>query len=451
MLRKIFTQNLGLNLFDVARNTQTQKYFNLYIKSLLWSKDELINYQVNNIKELLKYSYNNVSFYKQRFQEASFNYEKFKYLDQLKNIPPLTRKDLQNNLTDLLSIEKDLSKCKKGSSSGSTGSPIIYYHDLDELSSGRAAVLFCKVLGGYNLGDRWLNIWGNPTAVNVEWKRMGSKISKFVFNEIRFPAYKLNSEIEFKNLSNLILRKRPKYIYGYTNAIYLLAEFLDKNNIKIDFVYGVFTTAENLHDFQRVVIEKNLGKVYDHYGSSEISGIAAQTTFDKNYNIISPRVFCEFGDIVDNSVNARKIMLTSFYNKVLPFLRYENGDLAVEGEKVKNNINFQIFKSIEGRTSDIIKLPSGGSLVVPSFFGSRMLKNISGIVQYQIVKREKDLLDVNLVVNSDFNNDSKIIIHKTLNEYLPKELKYNLIFNKPLIHSKNNKFKLFVDLSNSDF
>ena len=28
-----------------------------------------------------------------------------------------------------------------------------------------------------------MNIWGNPTAVNVEWKKTGSKIKKIFMNE----------------------------------------------------------------------------------------------------------------------------------------------------------------------------------------------------------------------------------------------------------------------------
>ena len=88
-------------------------------------------------------------------------------------------------------------------------------------------------------------------------------------------------------------------------------------------------------------------------------------------------------------------------------------------------------------------------MVVPSFFGSRMLKNISGIVQYQVVKKSQDLIEVNLITNSQFKKESENIILSTLEEYIPEGLEYNLIFNAPVIKSKNNKFKLFVDLSNT--
>ncbi len=447
-IRNYLTENLGLAILDKAKDFNVRHYYKLYSDSLNWSRDKVESYQVERLKELLKYAYKNVPFYKKRFDEANFDAEKFSYLDEMKKIPALTRSDIQDNLDELISPEFDLKKCSRGSSSGSTGHPVIYYHDNEAKSANRASVLFFKHLGEYDFGEKWLNIWGNPTAVNVEWKKMSSKFSKLIFNEIRFPAYKLNSKEEFENLLNIFLSEKPKFIYGYTNAIYLFAKYLQNKNIKIDFVRSVFTTAENLHDYQRFTIEKNLGIVYDQYGCSEINGIASQTIYGNNYFVLDPHIFLEFGETVDKEKDIRKLIITDMYNRVMPLIRYENGDLSIPADKneiQKSKIKYSQFKSIDGRVSDIISLPDGGNLVVPSFFGSRMLKNISGIKQYQIVKNEIDKITINLVTDSSFKVDSKDIITNTLNEYLPKSIKYELIFNGEVIYSQNGKFKLFID------
>jgi phenylacetate-CoA ligase len=434
---------------DFLKKTKVKDYLYLYTKTLYWSKDEIENYRVNKIYELLEYAYNNVSFYNKRFKDSGFSFDKFRYLDQLTLLPVLTRKDIQENLIGLVSKEFDLKKCRKGSSSGSTGRPVTYYHDLNDYSASKAAGLFLKILGGYQIGDSWLNLWGNQTAVNVDWKKMSSKISKLLFNEIRFPAYKLKDKKEFNNLTNMITEKRPKFIYGYTNAIYLLAEYIKSIGANLNFIKGVFTTAENLHSYQRKLIEENLGKVFDQYGSSEINGIAAETIYGDGYYILAPRVYVEFGETFNQINNSKALIITSFDNKVLPFIRYENGDHAVPCENTNyySGINYPRLKSIEGRVSDIIKLPNGGSLVVPSFFGSRMLKNISGITQYQIVKKSYNKIEINLITNNYFKDEFKEIILNTLKEYIPSELQYNLLFNQPIILSSNNKFKLLIDLT----
>src|SRR5690606_14730683 len=150
-------------------------------------------------------------------------------------------------------------------------------------------------------------------------KKISSRASKFMFNELRFPAYKLTSNQEFKLLTDYLLNKKPTYIYGYTNAIYLLSEYLKNNSIKVDFVRGVFTTAENLHNHQRETIEKYIGKVFDQYGSSEINGVACQTLYSEDYIILAPYVYVEFGDNMNNSDGSKNLIITNFYNKILPF------------------------------------------------------------------------------------------------------------------------------------
>ncbi|GEM_PF-571266 len=441
------SEKLGLFLIDLSKNMKVREFLNLFIQSRDWSEEKIKAYQTKKIKELLQYAYKHVPFYKKRFDEAGFDVEKFTYLDQLKKIPPLTRYDLQNYNEEILSDEKSELVVSKGSSSGSTGEPIRYYHDQFGKSANKAAVLFSKILGGYQFGDPWINIWGNPTAVNVDWKRFSSKVSKFLFNEARFPAYQLNKKENFEELFSLFRKKMPKFVYGYTNAIYLFSKFLEENSLEVPSdIHGVFCTAENLHDFQRATIEKNLGKVFDHYGCSEINGIAAQTKYDEFYSVLDTHVFVEFEKIQGEN-NSHKFLITHLHNKVFPFIRYENGDMAVPADKIdktKMGLKFSKIKSIDGRLSDIIELPDGGRLVVPSFFGSRMLKEISGIKQYQIVQTSPNELRINLITDDSFKEEYKKVILSTLDDYLKGVIDYTVVYNDPVIKSGNNKFKLLV-------
>ncbi len=450
MFRKIIAENFALNISDRLNNQQVKYFFNFFLKTINWSKDEIISFQVDKIKELLKYSYKHSKFYHKRFDDAGFRYDNFKYPDELNKIPPLTRKDLQDNLNEIISSEIDLSNCTKGSSSGSTGNPVKYYHDRIGLSANKASVLFAKHLGGYKLGDPWVNIWGHSATVNIEWKKLSSRSKSYLLNEKRFVAYNLNDAKAFEVLFKLVMKKKPKSIYGYTNALYLFAKYLEERNVKLDFIDSVFTTAENLQEYQKNKLEERIGKVFDHYGCSEINGIAVQTKFDKYYSIIEPKVFVELMPIENSTQVSKKIVVTDLYNKVLPFIRYENGDLASEAINDNNenySLNFSKLKSIDGRMSDIIKLPSGGSLVVPSFLGSGLLKQVNGIKQYQVIKNESKIT-VNLIVENIIEPDIKQKILNTLNQYLHNEFKVELVFNQEIINSTNGKFKLFIDISN---
>jgi phenylacetate-CoA ligase len=440
--------HVGLGFYDSIKRYKVKKYYNFFRSTLTWSRDQIENHQVSKIKKLLDYSYNNVAFYKKRFDDANFNTGTFRYLDQLKNIPSLTRKDIQENLKDIISKEYDPAKCYKGSSSGSTGQPVIYYHDDEGSSAGIAALYFGWHLTGWNFGDKQLTLWGNPTTVNIDWEKSIAKIKSRFFNEIKFPAYQLNDEKNFEKLYRQIVNNNCTFLYGYTNAIYLFAKYLNDKKIQLNKIERVITTGENLHDYQKEMITRNIAPVFDDYGCSEINGIAVRTKYDEYYSVLEPHVYVEFGDEIDSASGTHKLIITDFENRVFPFIRYENGDMAIPTKNVDlkdSELKFRKIKSVEGRVSDIITLPNGGNLVVPSFFGSRLLKQLNGINQYQIVKVASDKIIVNLKVDSTFSEEDRKKIKENMNEYIPKELHYDIVFNDSIKTSSNGKFKLFID------
>jgi phenylacetate-CoA ligase len=129
----------------------------------------------------------------------------------------------------------------------------------------------------------------------------------------------------------------------------------------------------------------------------------------------------------------------------MPFIRYQNGDMAIPGEGNDCRIHFKTLKSISGRVSDIIDLPGGGKLVVPSFFGSMLLKQVDGLLQYQIEKVANNEIIIKLVTSGDFKKKDKEKIELSLQEYLRDKIKWRiqLVDNIPL--NKSGKFKLLVD------
>jgi phenylacetate-CoA ligase len=417
----------AMRAFDLKNGSKCCYFFDLYKKSLDWSKDKLESFQRDKIKQLLIYSNKYVEFYRERFNTSGFNPESFRYHDDLKKIPTLTRKDLQTN--KIFSDEYDKRKCCKAASSGSTGIPIIFYHDKIGLSANKAAVLICKYLGGWK-GEKMLILWGNQTTVK-KWNTLASRVSSVLFNEVRFPSFKLNNEQGYFELYNILTDKGIKFIYGYANAIYLFAEFLNDHDLKLN-LKGVFTTAEMLLDYQRKTIETYLGHVYDHYGCKEVNGIACQTIYDNFYTVIRPHAFLEY---INYSDEMKRLVITSLHNYSMPFIRYENDDLiTLCGDKIK---------LIDGRLSDIIKLPGGGTFAVPGYFGGNVLKDFPEIKRYQLVKR-KDNIELNILADSISYDKLKLLDVEFSND-LPKSFKHVIVLNKDFI-IQGGKFKHFVNI-----
>jgi len=437
---------LGLFLFDILKNRKTLYYLREFEKAKLLSKKETQEYQFNKLKKLLIHAENHVPFYKKRFGVAGFSANNITHSDQLSQIPPLTREDLQNHWKDNISTNYNINKLSQGSSSGSTGLPVTYFKDNIANSAGQAAHLLGWSLSGWKMNMKGLHIWGNPSTVNNEWKRLSSRLKAEVFSHHKFPAYKLTDGSKFQELYNLINKGKYDFIDGYTNAIYLFADYLQENSLQLKHkVKYVLTTAENLQDFQRKTIEEQIAPVYDTYGCGEINGIAYECNKCKVYHIIDPHVYVEFGNEIEET-GSRELLITDLDNYAFPLIRYKNDDLGIPLQSEHEcEIPFCQMEGVSGRQSDIIRLKDGGTLTVPSFFGSMLLKQIDGLKQYQVEIVSENLIYVNFVKSQNFGDQDYQKIVSALNEYLGNRINYEIRFLDKIESSDTGKFKLLID------
>lgn len=439
---------LSLSFFDFLKGRKTLSFFKEFQRTQSMSIAEIEEYQLKKLKKMLYHASKTVPFYQERFKEVGFSIDDLNSIKDLEKIPALTRSDLQNEWERIVSNDYNIENLSRGSSSGSTGLPVTYFKDPIAVSAGQAGNLFGWTIGGWKMNDKGLHIWGNPNTVNIEWKRLSSRLKAKVFKHHKFPAYKLTDGQHFEELRLKIEKEKYDYLDGYTNAIYLFADYLRMNDIRLKSpVKYVLTTGENLQDFQRETIENYLAPVYDSYGCSEINGIAYECKKNRKYLVIEPHVVVEFGDVVDD-IGTRELIVTDLDNFAFPLIRYKLNDLAVPAEYTEDcDLPYQQLVSITGRQSDILRFKDGGTLSVPSFFGSMLLKKIQGIKQYQIVRVEEDMLHVRFVVSNEFNDSHLEIVNDALKTYLGDKIKYEVQLVDHIEVSKTGKFKLLVDLT----
>ena len=438
---------LSLLISDIVKGQETLRFLNRFEKLPGKSRSEVEAYQAARLKALLIHCETNVGFYRRRFRECGFSASDFSSMEQLLQIPPLTRQDLQEHWKEIIADSHAGRKLSAGSSSGSTGQPVFYRKDSKATSAGQAAHLLGWSLSGWKMSMKGLHVWGNPTTVNEEWGRLSSRLKARIFRHHKFPAYTLHDGSRLHDLYELICRERYDFIDGYTNAIYHFADYLLENRLKFRHpVKYVLTTAENLHDFQRRAIEEAIAPVFDTYGCSEINSIAFECRKCGMYHVIDPHVLVEYGEVLDEYGN-RDLYITDLDNYAFPMLRYKNGDLAIPADDnaPECNVSFSRIKAVSGRETDMITLPDGGMLSVPSFFGSMLLKKVNGLKQYQVEKIENDLIRINLVRTDSFGNADMEVIESALHEYLRDRIRYEIRFVGRIDLSGSGKFKLVVD------
>ncbi len=434
---------LILWLTDLISGKRVLFYYRHFSSFKNKSRDEIRNYQLEKLRQLLEHAYLNVPYYKRLFDKLGFDYKSVNSLDDLKKITPLLRENLQENFDNLTDKNTKYKIISKGSSSGSTGKAVQYLHDEFGLSAGHGAHLFGWSLGNYSFGQKGLHVWGNPSIV----KNWGSKSSRFksrLMRVYRFPAFTLKEKQSFAILISVVKKQKFDYIDGYTNALYFLAKYLDDNNIEIEKVRAVYTTAENLQDFQRELITKKIGPVYDEYASSEIMGVANQTRFSDFYSIIDPHVIVEFDESVTYDDGSHPLLITDLHNRIMPFIRYQNGDLASRIETSPDcKLKFSQLKSVSGRIADAIVLPDGTRLLVPSFIGGTV--SFEKIKQYQVVKISDNLLEFRFVISGSMPDDDWDELEKSIENYLGGKIEFKAVKVENIEPSANGKYKLVID------
>lgn len=445
--RILLARAVGLPAFDILKGYRVREEYRRFGTLISGTVESISRYQLIRLRELLIHAYESTIFYHDRMIRTGFDPYSINSVDDLIKLPVLTRSDLQTDWKLMISDKHDHRKLDKGSSSGSTGVPVVFFQDRNAISSGLAANMAGWELSGWQFGYKGLHIWGNPATVNDEWRKWGSRLKAVLFNHQKYPAYRLTDIHEFDVLADRVLDGKYDFIDGYTNTIYLLAEYLkERNRILPHKLKMVLTTAENLHDFQRRSIEENLGPVYDTYGCSEINAIAYECRFCGCYHIMEPHVLVEFGEeaVSDGS---RDLIITDLDNFSFPLIRYRNDDLGVPLEEPEGRCRIPLkrLSRITGRQSDIVRLPDGGTLSVPSFFGSMLLKKVEGIRQYQVILERKDMLTIKLVKTDAFKERDLKILKESLDEYLNGRVGYDLEFVNKIETSMGKKYKLLVD------
>jgi phenylacetate-CoA ligase len=438
---KLNTQIL-LYIIDLFQGTSIRNYYNFYISTALWDRQKVKDYQLSKLKELLIYAGTNVPWYRNLFKSINFDPVRLVSFDQLKCIPPLKREDIQNNIDSLTAEGLNKDELFEGSSSGTSGIPLRYYKDKNAYSSGVAAGYFGCSLSGWKPGDRTLHIWGNPSSVK-HWEKTRSRIKTLLKNQKNIPSTDFNFQEKLPELYEYIVKGKYDSIDGYTTAIFELSEYIKINNLEKLNAGSVFTTAENLNEYQKESIEQYIGPVSDDYGCGEINSIAMQPAGMQKYYIFDPHVFIE---TEEEKGEFKNIIVTDLNNKGMPFIRYRVGDLidSVNEPEKNDKINFRWFKKIAGRESDIINLPGGRKILPVNILGGTLFRQIGGIKKHKVIWNGRELIFC-FETGNDFNLErAEKLVFTEFSEYnVPVIIKQV----ENLLPDKNGKFRYFEILT----
>ena len=426
--------------FDFVKKTHILKYYKLFRSTLNWSSIQVKKFQEDRLLDIIRYSYENSQFYRRRFEENNLTPDNIKNPEDLNRIPPLTRTDLQQYLEEIKTGDIKSSHLKS-SSSGTTGIPVSYYLDKDGYSAGVAAGYFLWSLSGWEPGQRGIHVWGNPQS-QKKWKTTGSKIKQLLFNQKYFPASDLNFASRIPGFFEVYNSFKPDYIDGYSQSLYSIAAYLKEQKATSLRVKNILGTAENLFDYQQETIEQYLGPFSNLYGFGEINGIAIKPSGSSRFLIADPRVYVESGH--EYATGMKEIIVTDLYNRIMPLIRYQPGDLFSGLEENHDKFSqFRAFEKLTGRTANIIELGDGRVIHPVNLLGGTFFRKFLYLRKHKVVWDGKQLEFIFEVEKDADPEETRVKIQEYLKDYdipvtvritdqiLPGESgKYNYIENR---------------------
>ena len=349
-----------------------QDYFDFLQKSQWWSLDDLKAYQLEQLQELVKFSYENVPYYKRTFKEKKIHPSDIKSLEDIQLLPLLTKDDIRDHAEELIPTGIDPSTLRVWVTGGTSGKPLKVYQDLfHSCMIEEAFSLRQRLWSGYKQYDRKVTLTRDPNKrTRTCWDYNRTE------HEIILSSFDMTEKNMFKYV-DLIHKFKPKIMIGYPSTLEIFARFLKRNELPLPPLQGVFSGSEALFPGQRVIIEDAYGcKMFSSYGMSERVADATECEQHNGYHLSM-----EYGvfELLDkNSEPVKKpdvsgiVVGTGFHNNVMPLIRYQMFDLGVySGEKCACGRQAPIIKAFKGRVREYFVGKSGKLMTLQLIWAGR--------------------------------------------------------------------------------
>ena len=432
----LFELTLKINGFPIQKAKED------FASILKIEDDNYPKYIEDKRKEIVDFHLKNNLFYHNLVGENQFS--------KWEDLPIITKKDLQQPLSERLSKTYDEKAVFVNKTSGSSGDPFIFAKDKEAHALTWASIIYR--FGWYNINfntSYQARFYGIPLDFLGYQKE---RLKDFLSKRYRFPIFDLSDAV-LEKIVHHFKRKKFDYINGYTSSIVLFAKFLKKKKIILKDICPslqvCMVTSEMLFDSDKKLLEEQFGiPIVNEYGASELDLIAFQNTKGE-WQVNSETLFVEIVDENNRPVpygTEGKIVITSLYNKAHPFIRYEIGDRGILDEK--STWKKPVLKQLLGRTNDIAILPSGKTSPGLTFYyvTKSIIEDDGNVKEFIIRQMKSDTFEIDYVSNLELSTQQIVEIEKAISKYLEPNLKFTYHRKEMLQRSKRGKLKQFESL-----
>lgn len=439
-------RNLVYPAADRLLGTKVMTYLKELEESQWWSPEQLRELQDRKLRALVQYAYDKVPYYRRIFQERGLTAESIQTVKDLQMLPILTKDIIRDQISDLIAEDANGRKAFLNSTGGTTGQPLKYWIDMDVTSISWAGMFRGWGWARYRLGDKRSTLAGS-SLVPDEKPPLPKRLRWILERDKPFSAVHMNKERMAAYVKHMT-SYNPVFLRGYATSLYTFAIYLQETGVNTIRPRAIFSTAEMLLPRYREIIESQFGcRVYDQYGCYDGGLQAMECCSHSGYHISVEKVIMEFVGEDQNAVVAGcpgAILATDLHNYSMPFIRYAVGDRGtLSNEACACGRGLPLMRSLEGRTTDILRFSNGTTLSGPALtviFGDCPVK------QYQVIQTTGDNLLVKVIRDTNYTEEATIRFMRIIKAHVGEEVTVQTEFVSHIPTTKGGKHRFIVSL-----
>ncbi len=402
-----------------------------YMKSYMWqpeietmNRTSLEDLQLERFKKLCVNCYENVPFYKKRFDDSGLDPYNIKSLDDIKKIPYTTKEDIRDNYPYGLFAVPMKKICRIHASSGTTGKPTVVGYTKNDLKMWSDCVArFCTAVGVSDEDTAQIcfgyGLFTGALGLHYGLENIGCAV---------VPSSSGNTEKQvmlMKDFGTTVLVATPSY------ALHIgeVARDMGFTHEDLKLRIGLFG-SEGCTPEMRTQLEKSLNIfVTDNYGMSELlgPGVSGECEYREGMHFAEDCFLPEIinsasGKVLDKGQTG-ELVVTTLNKEGIPMLRYRTKDIT--------RLNYDVCKcgrthvrmdKVCGRSDDMFKIK--GVNVFPSQIESVLMGIDKVGTSYQLILTRTGFMD-NLEVKVELIDGSLLESYSML-ETLENEIRHRL-------------------------
>ncbi|MGB7248086.1 MAG: hypothetical protein WBC73_04035 [Phormidesmis sp.] len=339
-----------------------------------------------------------VPYYRELFQQQSFDPEKLKTDTRyLEDLPYLTKDILRSQGERLLNeqISPDALHVRK--TGGSTGPSALIYYDQAALDWTAAANLFVLEQAGKKRYMKEAHFSSRFADAIPYRDKLKESIKCITLNRVNITTDTFDADA-LRAAIAVLKKERPYLVQGHPSTLYRLALQIEKDHASPQRLFTVFeSTGEVLNSKQLQTISRVFQcQICDRYGNAEF-GVVAHTNAanTQQLSVLTPIVWPETRPAIEDN---QELVFTNLTNHAMPLIRYCTGDMG----QLSYPSGQPVITDIVGRVHDVVSI---GDDVYPTHYIQDFLDRVGGIDEFQLEQQSDGHLKLKLLLINDSDLD----------------------------------------------